>query len=68
MRFFVLALGSLLIFSMDAFSQVCPGCPELPPPDPGAPVPLTGAEYLIAAGALFGINKIRKSLKKTKHS
>lgn len=39
-----------------------------PPPPAGEPVPLTGAEYLIAAGALFGINKIRKSLKKTKHS
>lgn len=34
-----------------------------PPPPAGEPVPLTGAEYLLAAGALFGLNKIRKSFK-----
>jgi hypothetical protein len=44
-------------------AQVCPGCPETPPPDPGPPVPIGGIEYLIAAGVCLGIITLRKSLK-----
>jgi hypothetical protein len=63
MRFFLVLLSFLLLLSLNSWAQVCPGCPELPPPDPGAPVPLTGFEYLIVAGGIFGISKIWKSLK-----
>ena len=32
--------------------------PGPPPPDPSAPVPLTGIEFLVAGGALFGIRRL----------
>lgn len=32
--------------------------PGPPPPDPGEPVPLSGIELLLAAGALFGGKKL----------
>jgi len=45
------------------WAQVCPGCPETPPPDPGPPVPIGGVEYLVAMGVCLGIISLRKSLK-----
>ena len=35
-----------------------------PPPDPGAPAPIFGIEFLIAGGALLGIKKILGSSKR----
>jgi hypothetical protein len=66
MRFIVVLLTFLLLSSIHSWAQVCPGCPELPPSDPGAPVPLTGVEYLLIAGGVLGVNKLRKSLKSEK--
>ena len=49
-----------LTFSADlAYAQ--PGGP--PPPDPGDPVPITGIELLIGAGALLGIKRLSDSRK-----
>jgi hypothetical protein len=38
--------------------------PGPPPPDPEQPVPLTGIEILLGAGAAFGVKKIIDSRKK----
>ncbi|WP_375578175.1 hypothetical protein ABWH96_14175 [Marivirga tractuosa] len=38
--------------------------PGPPPPPPDNPVPITGIEYLIAAGAAFGAKKIYDKKKK----
>ena len=37
--------------------------PGPPPPDPGDPVPITGIELLIGAGALLGIKRLSESRK-----
>ena len=52
-----------IIFVLIVHIALAQPIPVPPPPDPGAPVPLMGFEYLLAAGALLGINKLRKNLK-----
>lgn len=34
--------------------------PGPPPPDPGAPVPISGLEWLLMGGAAYGVSRIRK--------
>lgn len=68
MRFLLpLLLVTILSLSvcLPAMAQECcqpgdPGYPNecCPPIDPGAPVPITGIEILIGAGALLGAKKI----------
>lgn len=66
MRFLV---GLFLVFSLSfvchftAMAQPC-GTPGLPPCDPGDPVPITGIEILLGAGALLGAKKLRQRISK----
>lgn len=39
--------------------------PGPPPPDAGQPVPVTGIEYLLAAGAFWGGRQFLKKKKQT---
>lgn len=58
-----LLIGSLLFISFSTImAQPTQGDPG-PPPDDN-PVPITGIEYLIAAGAAFGAKKIYDKKKK----
>jgi hypothetical protein len=60
------SIGLIFFFlSLTAMAQPTP--PGNPPPGPGAPVPITGLEYLIIAGGFLGVNKIRKTLKARNH-
>lgn len=56
MRFLLALL--LLVISASVLAQ-----PGAPPPDPGDPVPLTGIEFLLGAGAALGIGAKWKSLR-----
>tara|TARA_R110002012_G_scaffold321471_2_gene549437 strand:- start:83349 stop:83555 length:207 start_codon:yes stop_codon:yes gene_type:complete len=56
----LLTFGILLILSINGLSAQ-PGPPD--PPDDN-PVPITGIEYLIAAGAAFGAKKLYDKKKK----
>lgn len=65
MRFlfsFLLVVSLSLICSISVLAQPC-GTPGLPPCDPGDPVPITGIELLIGAGALLGAKKLRQRKK-----
>ncbi|MFT4739403.1 MAG: hypothetical protein ACI9XJ_000082 [Marivirga sp.] len=55
-RFFIKIIGMTIvgIFYFNSLSAQ----PGPPPPPPDNPVPITGIEYLIAAGAAFGAKKI----------
>ena len=53
-----LILAAFLFISQTVFAQPCPpGCPEILPID-------GGIGFLIAAGAVYGVKKIRDSRKK----
>jgi len=54
-------LGSFLFSSHYLIAQ-----PGPPPPDPGAPVPITGIEILIGAGALLGVRRFMQEGKSKK--
>ena len=55
----------LFLACLTAIGQPTP--PGNPPPGPGAPVPISGIEWLLAAGALFGSGKLLvRKLNKTK--
>lgn len=45
--------GALILITLICYSQ-----PSTPPTDPDAPVPITGIEILIGAGALLGAKKL----------
>lgn len=55
--------GLLLVIAIflcfPAIAQPC-GTPGLPPCDPGDPVPITGVEFLLGLGMLFGVRKLRQ--------
>jgi hypothetical protein len=57
MRRIFFPLFFLLIF-ISASAQ--PRRPGPPPPDPGQPIPISGIEYLVAAGALWGGRQLLK--------
>lgn len=62
MRFLVtlfLILAFSLLSYIPVMAQPC-GTPGLPPCDPGDPVPITGIELLIGAGALLGAKKLQQ--------
>jgi hypothetical protein len=59
--FFLFCLVSFVcILSLPVFAQIGP-----PPPDPQQPVPITGIELLIGAGAALGVKKIMDSRKRS---
>jgi len=59
LRFFF--TSALMFFAASAMAQV-----GAPPPDPGDPVPITGIEILIGAGALYGSKRLVDSRKNKK--
>ncbi len=61
MRRTLLCLILFFCAAVAAYAQ--PGNP--PPPDPGDPVPLSGIELLIGAGAIVGIRKLIKKGRNT---
>lgn len=56
----VIVILFFLIACFPVMAQPC-GTPGLPPCDPGDPVPITGIEFLIGLGVLFGVKKIRQN-------
>lgn len=50
------------ILSLPVFAQIGG---EEPPPNPEQPVPLTGIEILIGAGAAFGVKKVIDSRRRS---
>ena len=52
LRFF---LVGAFVFSLNTLSAQ--------PPDPGDPVPITGIEILVGAGAFFGVKRLLDSRK-----
>jgi hypothetical protein len=46
-----------LIFAFLICSIVVVAQPGPPPPDPGAPVPISGIEWLLAGGAAYGFSR-----------
>jgi len=60
---YILVVTLVLAAQLSGNAQPC-GAPPLPPCDPGDPVPITGIELLIGAGALLGAKKIRDAKRK----
>jgi hypothetical protein len=54
-------IGALVLMANYVIAQV-----GAPPPDPGDPVPITGIEILLGAGALYGSKRLIES-RKNKH-
>lgn len=60
---FFLCAGILFVCHTVVLGQ--PPCPTCPPGDPPNPdVPITGLEYLLGGGILYGIRSLLKARKK----
>lgn len=53
-------IATLIFVLISSFVWAQPGDP---PPDPGEPVPITGIEILIGAGAALGLRKFYQKKK-----
>jgi hypothetical protein len=57
----------ILAFIFILAASIVMAQPGPPPPDPGAPVPLSGIEWLLAGGAAYGVARIRKAFSGVKN-